>query len=170
MPSAVSEIGFVDLKRSEWDRKESDPEKGVYAITKKVYYKNKDFKEGYIHPWKLKWCKFTEFDVPRPFYTYELWRVQFKAQFLTTKDDYWPEGLAPDVEGKYVFGDLVAVKIPIEIHVAKKKEAVAKSERQAGAVKKKFEDEAKREGINLPEGEMDEEAERLRREGDTMGV
>ena len=53
---------MIDLKRSKWDKKESDPSKGDYRFTNIVYYNNKDFREGYIHPYKLKWCKYSEQD------------------------------------------------------------------------------------------------------------
>ena len=161
---------IVDLKRSDWDRKKSDPDKGKYVFNKKVYYKNRDFKEGYIHPFKLKWCKYTEYDYPRPFATYDLWQKRYKATPVVIGDDYWPEDERPDNEGKYVDRDLVLVKIPIEVHIEHRKRAVQKSEMQSRSVKKQFVDETKKAGIDIPEEVIDEEIERMKKEARVFGV
>ncbi|MGY5874066.1 MAG: hypothetical protein RTV72_17590 [Candidatus Thorarchaeota archaeon] len=156
---------IVDLKRSEWDREKSKPENGEYVFTNKIYYKNKDFREGHIHPFKIKWCKYSEQDYPRPFATLHKWKLQFKAEVLTLGDDYWPESFVPDAEGKYVEGDLICVKIPIEEHVKTRQEAVRRSEMQAMGVKKQFSDDRKREGADIPEEWMEKEKERVEKEG-----
>jgi len=170
MPSLVKDIKFVDLKRSTWNEKKSNRKNGEYDISNKVYYRNRDFKEGYVHPYKLKWCKFSENDYPRPFITWETWKIQYKAMFLTAKDDYWPEGMSPDTEGKYVFGDLVAVKIPIEIHMEHKRRAVEKSEREARAVKKAFETEMDQAGVRVSPKTIEDKMDRVREDARDIGV
>ena len=130
MPSSVKDIKFVDLKRSTWNEKKSNRKNGEYDISNKVYYRNRDFREGYIHPYKLKWCRYTTLDNP-PYASWEVDKIRFKAAFLTFKDDYWPEGIPPDSEGKYVFRDVVAAKIPIQEWVQHKKQAKDLSERQS---------------------------------------
>ena len=159
---------IIDLKRSEWNRKNSDPKKGDYDFQKIVYYKNSDFKKGYIHPYKLKWCKYSEQDYPRPFATLHEWKVKYKSTLtlVTVGDDYVPEGIPPDGEGKYVDGDLVLVKIPIEVHMEERKRAVELSERQASGMRKQFQDEMKKVGADIPEQWTEDRAERMRREVD----
>ena len=155
---------IVDLKRSEWDEKMSKPEMGEYYFTKKVFYKTKDFKEGYIHPFKIKWCKYSEQDYPRPFATLHKWKLEFKAEKLTVGDDYWPDGHVPDAEGKYVTGDLVCVKIPIEDHIKTRKAAVELSERQSRSKKATFQGEMKADGADIPAEWTEKKEEQTRRE------
>ncbi len=161
---------IVDLKRSVWDKKASDPGKGQYVFTQKVYYKNKDFAEGYIHPFKIKWAKYSEDEKPQPFYSYRKWQREFEATPLMVGDDYWPEGFIPDAEGKYVDIDLVCVKIPIEVHVRKKKESVRRSAMRSKQIKQQFIDETKQAGADIPEEDMEQELERLKKEVETFGM
>lgn len=156
---------IVDLKRSDWDKKNSDPSKGQYVFNNKVYYKNKDFREGYIHPYKLKWCKYSEHDYPRPFYSFHKWQKLYKATYVVVGDDYWPEDFEPDTENKYVDMDLVLVKIPIEVHMEHRKRSVQKAELAVKSVKKEFLDEAKKSGIEVAEDVIEEEMERAKRLG-----
>ena len=83
------------------------------------------------------------------------------------KDDYWPEGLAPDTEGKYTFGDLVAVKIPIEVHVEHKRKAREKSEMQSRTVKQKFKSEAKQAKVDIDDEVIEE---RMENEAEVFGI
>jgi hypothetical protein len=161
---------IVDLKRSDWDKRKSDPSKGQYVFNKKIYYKNKDFQEGYVHPYKIKWCKYSEYDYPRPFSSYHKWQKVFKATPLTIGDDYWPEDFVPDAEGKYVDMDLVCVKIPIEVHVEHRKRQKEKSELQSMSVKKEFTDKTKEAGIDIPEDVIEEEMERIKKESRALGL
>ena len=155
---------IVDLKRSEWDAEKSNPEMGEYHFTKKIYYKTKDFREGHIHPFKIKWCKYSEQDYPRPFATLYEWKLKFKAELLQVGDDYWPDGHVPDAEGKYVTGDLVCVKIPIREHVKKRREAAELSERMGKSMKSTFQGEMRSEGADIPEEWAEEKGERTRKE------
>jgi len=163
---------IIDLKRSIWDKKKSDPKKGQYALTKIVYYKLKDFQDGYIHPYRLKWCKYSEKDYPRPFAKYQEWMVKYKnaMSMVLVGDDYVPEGVYPDAEGKYVDGDLVLVKIPIELHMAERKRAVDMSERQASGMRKQFQDEMRQVGADIPEQWTEERARRMREDIDVGGI
>lgn len=148
---------IVDLKRSEWDEKKSDPKTGEYEFTNKVYYRNKDFKEGYIHPYKLKWCKYSENDYPRPFATFNKWKLEFQAKpVVAGEDDYWPEGFPPDINGYYVNQDLILVKIPIEVHVKKRQEAIRRSEMEVKRIKRDFKEKARKSGAEMDEVLLDE--------------
>jgi len=161
---------IIDLKRSDWDRKTSDPKKGKYVFKRKVYYKNRDFAEGYIHPYKIKWCKYSEYDYPRPFSSYHKWQKVFKATPVTVGDDYWPEDFTPDAEGKYVDMDLVCVKIPIETHIEHRKKQKELSELASKSVKKQFTDSTKAAGIDIPEDIIEEEMDRIKKETRALGI
>jgi hypothetical protein len=141
---------IIDLKRSKWDTKKSDPSKGEYVFETKVYYRNRDFQEGYIHPFKLKWCKYSENDYPRPFASFNKWKLEFQAKpVVAGKDDYWPEGFPPDTNGYYVDQDLILVKIPIEVHVEKRREAIRRSEMEVKRIRKDQEAVATKMGAAL---------------------
>jgi len=161
---------IVDLKRSEWDRRKSNPKMGEYYFDKKVMYKNKDFKEGIIHPYKIKWCKYSEQDYPRPFATLYEWKLEFGAELLTVGDDYWPDGWVPDAEGKYVRGDLVCVKIPIGKHMQKRREASDLAERMGRSMKSTFKGEMKQEGADIPDEWIDDKEEKTRKEFERYGM
>ena len=161
---------IVDLKRSVWDKKKSDPSKGEYVFEKIVYYRNRDFAEGYIHPYKLKWCKYSENDYPRPFSTFNKWKMNYKATPVTVGDDYWPEGFVPDNSGYYVNLDLILVKIPIEEHMKHRKEAVRRSEMAVKNVKKNFVQDVRKAGIEIDEDMLEEELDRRNREFQTFGT
>lgn len=161
---------IVDLKRSVWDKEKSNPEKGEYVFEKKVYYKNRDFREGYIHPFKIKWCKYSENDYPRPFSSYIMWQHKFEATPVVVGDDYWPEGFVPDSEGKYTYLDLVCVKIPIEKHLATKKEAVRRAHMQVKSIKKNFVDSTKKAGMAIDEDVLEEEFEKMSKDMGITGV
>lgn len=150
-------IPIVDLKRSVLDEKESDPKKGQYTFKKKVYYRNQDFKEGYIHPFKLKWCKYSENDHPRPFSSFIEWKMKYKATPVVVGDDYWPEGYIPDTEGKYVHIDLVLVKIPIEEHMKHKREAAYRAKMNEKNVAKEFKSKLKNIGAEVQDEYLPEE-------------
>ena len=161
---------IVDLKRSDWDEKKSDPSKGQYVFNKKVYYKNKDFAEGYIHPYKLKWCKYSEHDYPRPFASLHKWQKLYQATLVVVGDDYWPEDFQPDSEGKYIDMDLALVKIPIEVHIEHRRRQRDKSELQARMPGKQFEDDARKAGIDIPKDVIEEEMDRMKRESREFGL
>jgi hypothetical protein len=163
---------IIDLKRSEWDEKKSDRKKGLYDFKKIVYYKNKDFRDGYIHPYKLKWCMYSEKEYPRPFATLDEWKVKYKHAMteVDIKDDYVPEGVRPNANGHYIDGDLILVKIPIELHMAERKQAWELSERQASGMKKAFQSDMRREGADIPDQWTEDRADRTRREIEDIGV
>ena len=118
MPSALKDIKFVDLKRSTWDEKKSNRKKGEYVFQNKVYYRNSDFTKGYVHPYKLRWSKYAKTEYPRPFASWEKDQIVFKATFITTKDDYWPEGLIPDAETRKAGIDVPKEVIDAEVNRA----------------------------------------------------
>ena len=147
MPSFLSEVKIIDLNRSKWDRKQSDPKRGEYRFEQKVYVQKQDYLyEATRHPHVFKWCRYEPKD---GFSHMRTWNVKYQAEPVTPNDPYYPEGLKPNAEGQYVFGDVVLMKIPLEAHMARKKRDTEKANRAAKNRAKEFEDEAKKDGAEI---------------------
>jgi len=124
----LKDIKIIDLRRSKWIKEKSDPKKGVYEFTKKVYLTKKDyFHEASRPPFVLTWCAYNP---TNQFRMVRDWQIKYKATFVTPNDPYVPEGVPLDAEGKYVFaGDSVLMKIPLEVHLAKTARDVQRADR-----------------------------------------
>ena len=130
----LDEIKIIDLERSVLDEtKKSKPEKGEYFFKKKVYTTNKmaDARKG-LAGWKFKWNRNDDRCIRD-------WQIKWGFSLVTPKDPYWPEGIPPDAEGKYVFGDAVLMKIQIAKYAEKRTREIAKSDRAARSRIKEFE-------------------------------
>jgi hypothetical protein len=81
-------------------------------------------------------------------------------------DDYWPDGHVPDAEGKYITGDLVCVKIPIEKHIEKRREASDLADRMGRSVKTTFDSEIRDDpdGASIPKEWTKEKEDESRRQ------
>jgi hypothetical protein len=148
----LKDIKIVDLNRSRWDKKQSDRKKGNYVFEPngKVYVnKMKDYLHGETrHPWVFTWCTH---DPGRRFGTLHKWRVDYQATFVDINDPYWPEGMIPDAEGKYIFrDDMVLVKIPLEVHLEKNKRERDIANRTRASKMREFEADAKAAGADIP--------------------
>lgn len=107
----LGEIRIVNLRDSVWDKEASKPDKGEYVFQSKRYV-----------PYDISKCGSEP--MPEHFITWERYEnrssyreiSQAKASgfsYVVVGDPYWPEGVAPDAEGKYVYGDVVLMKCPI---------------------------------------------------------
>lgn len=130
----LNEIRIIDLNRSTWDAEKSKPKKGVYVFTNKVYTDKKmaDTTKG-LEGYKFKWNENSDKAIKD-------WQIKYGFELVTPDDPYLPEGLPPDAEGKYVFGDAVLMKIPLRKYAEKQMREVAKSERATKDIVRKFED------------------------------
>ena len=112
------EIKIVDMKKSEIDKKLSNPDKDQYVFIKKVYttHAMRD------NVWQFKWGRDA---LPgmgsRMENTPQLWKADFGATYVVQEDGYWPEGIPRNSQGHYLYpnGDAVLVKIPFERYVEK---------------------------------------------------
>jgi len=146
----LSDIKIVDLRRSEVDEVKSNPKKGKYVFKagKKVYveYRNPAFRP----PHYIKWNRNTDYDI-------ESWKINWNYSFVTAKDPYWPEGLKPNQEGRYVFKtDMVLMKCPMADHVKKAIREMEKSELASAAIRKEFREKAKRMGVEAFDEKMNQ--------------
>ncbi len=131
----LSDIKIVDLNRSELKRS-SDPDKGNYEFKRKVYVERADYLNAQVRPpYVFQWNRYE----PRTNYKeVRDWQIKLGASFVTTKDSYWPEGVPPDGEDKYVFGDAVLMKIPLRAYLDEKERSRLRAEHATAAKMREF--------------------------------
>lgn len=143
---------IVDLRRSEWDKERSNRKKGEYHFAKKVYVKDSDYRDDAIRPdYVFSFVGYAEQD---PLSGYDYWRMHYNAEFVTENDDYWPEPLRPDAEGKYKFLDSVLVKVPVAVWVNKVLEDRSKYDKGARDAHRAFQDTATAAGAGIKDFEF----------------
>jgi len=131
----LSDIKIVDLRRSELKRS-SNPKQGKYEFDKKIYVERADYLNAQVRPpYKFQWNRYE----PRTNYKeVRDWQIKLGASFVTIKDPYWPEGIPPDGEDKYVFGDAVLMKIPLRQFLEKKARDKARAEKATASKMREF--------------------------------
>ncbi len=135
---------IVDLRRSEWDKERSDRKLGRYHFTKKVYVKNSDYRDDLIRPDYV--FQFVGYDIKDPQSGFAYWQMHYSAEPVTVDDDYWPEGLIPDAEGKFKFIDSLLVKVPTDVWVEKVINDRGRYDKSAENLQKSFTETAKAAG------------------------
>jgi hypothetical protein len=94
---------IIDLDRSDWDKERSDRATGIYIFSKKVYVKTSDYYDAASRPKYI--LKFIDVD-NLPDYS-----AKFGGSPVTTSDPYWPEGMTPNADGKYIYQGSMLAKI-----------------------------------------------------------
>jgi hypothetical protein len=124
----LRDIRIVDLKHSIWDKEKSEPKKGKYIFKKKV--KINYFDKGKRPEWWFYLCRY---DSRNNYRELSEMRYTLDATPVTLgEDEYWPEGLVPNAEGHYVFGDLILVKYPLITYLKNRQRAQELSMRARG--------------------------------------
>lgn len=145
----LHEIKIVDLTHSKWDKEKSDPKTGTYDWTDKVYinYKDKTVRPDHSFMWVL-------FDQRDGLKDVRDHQIKWGYSYVTPDDPYYPEGLAPDAEGRYRYGDVVLMKCKL-LNYLLKRQAEKKMSRDASMSRfQSFKDSSKELGIALnPEDE-----------------
>ena len=125
----LREIKIVDLKRSKLDKK-SDPERPEYVFQpggKKYIDKSAMIADNLC----FSWCQYNPRD---GFRMLNEWKVKYGNEPIKHKvDPYWPEGAEKNSQGYWQYGDLIAVKAPLDREMARRRREVEMS----GAHKKK---------------------------------
>ena len=150
---------IVDLRRSDWDKERTDRKKGRYffnrdanGVEKKVYVKNTDYYDGAIRPdYVFQFIGYAEQD---PLSGFGYWQMHYGAEFVLETDDYWPEPLKPDAEGKYKFIDSVLVKVPTEVWVDKVVADRGKYDKTAKNLHESFSEQMKAVGGGLKDSDV----------------
>lgn len=152
----LSDIKFVDMRVSKWDKETAVPEEGKYDFDEKVYvdYRSPEIPRPDIH---LYWERYD----PRNNYL-ELRDAKYRfgnSGYIPVEmeDPYWPEPLAPDVNGHYVFGDLILVKCKLVDYLRDKLERKKIDEQQTGQKKlDKLQADMDREGAGVSFTDIEE--------------
>jgi hypothetical protein len=146
----LNEIQIVDLNNSLWDKEKSDPSKGEYEFTKKVYI---DYQTKVQRPnWYFTWVRNNPRDGYKDVRDYQ---VKWKFTYVTKDDPYWPEGLSPDVNGQYTYGDVVLMKCPLIEELKRRKLSKDMSDGQAMSGIKAFDKAADEAGAGLTSKDQD---------------
>jgi len=120
----LGQIKLIDLKRSEIDKEKSDPKIGKYVFKKKAYTKYPFADDTYKYKWN------TVDRRPNQISPEEEWKINYKFDYVVVgQDNVWPEGVKPNGEGHYQFGDAILMKCRIEDYIEKRKHEIAKSEK-----------------------------------------
>lgn len=145
----VQDHPIIDLQQSKWDKTKSDPKKGQYAFSemKPIDYRGN---KAARPPYEFSWVRLQPWSVP-PNAEVERWRMLWGYSFVTVDDQFWPMGIAPDAEGKYVLGDTVLMKTLLANYLKKRKREIDESERRPDAQKRAFFDDAKSYGFGSDE-------------------
>jgi len=146
MPRFLSDIRIVDISHSEWDKKASDPKHGKYVFTVKNYI---NYHEKARRPELFfSWCHYNPRD---GLIGVRDWQVKFNYRYITINDPYWPEGLAPDEDGKYVFGDVVLMARPLVEELKDRIDNQNMANLAAGRKLEAFNMDATKEGVGVDE-------------------
>jgi len=124
---------------------------GVFKFKVKRYI---DYSGNVTFPeYAFEWVRYSRTNDYREFQTYQAnhWTK------VTPDGDYWPEGIAPDPEGEFRFGDAILLKQDLRRHLVKKQEDKLLADRAGKGEMDKFRSRVEREGGVVP----DEDIERL---------
>jgi len=122
-------VELIDLKKSVIDEKNSNKEKGVYNFSKRVLF-NRNDNPKYVY----KWVQTRSENIQK-------WVYANKAEFVENGDAVYPAPLALDEEGHYKIpgGDLVLMKIPIDVWLAKREIEVDAADKAARGAYRNYE-------------------------------
>lgn len=152
MPT-LKDFKIVDLKRSTWDKEKSDPSKGRYRFTKKVYVKNSDYDDRATRPrWVFIWNRWEK---ANDYLEFKEWEQFYDAEAVKAGDDYWPEPLSPKADGTYQWKDSILMKVPLLVWLRKKAEDAARYDKQRESLQGEFDRLAESHGAKLEQLEDD---------------
>ena len=157
----LSQVKIIDLNRSEWNKKTSKPDEGVYDFTKKAFVNN-DKKESRTD-WHFEWVRWHANNNYREFYEY---KTRCGADFVKPGvDPFIPDGVPPDGDGHYLFmNDVVLIKYPLLTWLRKQKESSEMSMRVGKDRLKSFEAGVASQGAGLPDGFVEEHLDKAIKE------
>jgi hypothetical protein len=142
--SYLQEHPKVDIKHSVIDEKNSNPALGIYEFIEKKYVNYQD--PEVRPPWYFAWCRWTD---KNNYAEFNDWKTKYGYSLVTVEDGYWPEGLAPDADGKYVTGDSVLVKCPLRKYIQRRLHEIKISEQSTQSIIARFKQETKDAGVDL---------------------
>jgi hypothetical protein len=148
MPRYLQDVKIIDLSQSEWDKKASNPKNGEYVFTVKKFC---PINYSTDKKWFFSWAHYDPRDQLK---SCRDWQVQYNYSFVTLDDPFWPEGLPPNAEGRYVFRDAVLMKRPLVEELKDRKANRDRANMMVGARVGQFQAAAKNDGIELDDQMM----------------
>ncbi len=126
-------------------------QQGAYKFKKKVYV---DY-YGITAPAPehyLKWIRYDQTNNYRE--SRDMAAAMNYAYVKAGEDPYWPEGVGPNPDGYYVYGDLVLMKVPLKDYLVQRFEAIQQSKRGKNEAVARFEAEVEASGSSVPREEI----------------
>lgn len=142
----LRDIKIVDLGASELDPKTTNKIAGEYAFISKRYV-GQARRSPYYFYWERHVKENDYLDSRSARYD--------GYSYVTVEDDFWPEPIPPDGDGKYVFKDVVLMKGPIKDEVEKSLKNKRKSEGDSVALRNSFNAVARAAGAEISDEMMD---------------
>jgi len=145
----LTDIKIVDMKHSKWDKQKSNPDKGEYVFTNKKYVDYNDTGRKLDYFWQ--WGDVEPGELNR-------WKYAWNYSEVRAEDNlFWPEGIAPDADGRYVFRDAILLKIKVKDYAAKRKPEIEQSERATRAMFEGFGAKVRRDAkrAGMPREDID---------------
>lgn len=154
----LSDIKFINLEASKWNKEKSKPRDGVYDFNEKVEVDYRGTGKARESKWFFTWCRY---DPRNNYQELREWKIMFGSSGFTPvnvdTDHYWPEPLAPDESGNYVFGDLILVKCRLIDYLKDKLERKKRARSNIGRAKlDKFQEQMEKHGASIPASMFDE--------------
>jgi len=104
-------------------------------------------------PYWFTWCRYDEKNNYRELASYKAkWNYSVVNM---DEDNYCPDGVVPNAEGNYTFGDLILVKCPLIDHLKKRQMEINMSKGGARAKLEKFHSDMGKAGAAIPDDLMD---------------
>lgn len=149
--SRIDEVKFIDLKRSKVDEGKSDPKAGefVFKPNGMVELKRSDYDDNAVRPKHiLKWNRSDP-------HTIREWEIKFGAEFVTADDPYFPHGAGVEFkDGHYHFNEMVLIKIPLELHLERKRADAKRANKSFEDNNRNFRQSMNTMGMGLKDGDV----------------
>lgn len=136
----ADEKEFADSLK-EWNRT------GKFRFKKKVYT---DYKNRANRP--KDYLQWNRYSAHNDFMEVRDWEAQWGYELVkAVNDPYWPEGLKPNAEGHFRYGDCILMKIPFLNYLMKRVESISRSEIGLKDRLAKFKSDVEKSGGEVPE-------------------
>ena len=154
----LQQIKFINLEASKWNKEKSKPQDGLYDFDERIEVDYRATGKARESKWWFTWCRY---DPRNNYQELREWKIMFGSSGYTPvnvdTDPYWPEPLAPDESGNYVFGDLIWVKCRLIDYLKNKLERKKRVHSNVGRAKlEKWQEQMERQGASIPTSMFDE--------------
>ena len=127
-------ITLIDKRKSKINEKKSEPGKGYFIFDKAVKFEQTPKKRGDMPDFVYKWVN----TIPA---IVQAWKSKYGAMEVGKDDDVYPSPLSINGDGVYQIpgGDLLLMKVPIDVWMKKREGEVLASNKAANKAYKSYE-------------------------------